>query len=385
MLIINANILTMEKKDYGNGYILIENGIIKDVGDMSSLSIQCDNVIDAGGHIVTPGLIDCHCHIGMWEDGLGFEGDDGNEDSEPLTPNMRALDSVNSYDDCFKEAVNAGITTVMTGPGSANPISGQWLAMKTFGRMIDEQIVKEPVGMKFALGENPKSIHNMKNEAPTTRMATVALMREQLIKTKRYMEDILKAEQDDEIDKPEYEPKCEALIPVLTGEIKAFIHAHRSDDICTAIRVAKEFNLDYVLIHCTEGYKIADILGEQKSNVVIGPIISDRSKPELKGLSVRNAAILAENNIDIAICTDHPEIPIQYLTLSCVVAIKNGLDRKKALEAITINAARICGVENIVGSIKVGKDADIVIWEKHPFDILDEPTHVIVSGKLVKG
>ncbi|MFZ2539392.1 MAG: amidohydrolase, partial [Oscillospiraceae bacterium] len=281
MLIINAKIMTMEENNYDNGYVSIKDGKIDAIGTMESLTLSDVNTIDAKSALLLPGFIDCHCHIGMWDDGLGFEGDDGNEETDPITPQLRAIDAVNSFDDCFLEAIHAGITSVLTGPGSANPIAGQWIAMKTAGTRIDDMIIKSPVGMKFALGENPKSVYNSKSQTPVTRMAIAALIREQLKKAKRYMEDWANYLEDEDFDEPEYDIKCEALVPVLKREIKAFFHAHRADDIFTAIRIAKEFNLDYVLIHATEGYKIADTLKFENAQIIAGPIICDRSKPEL--------------------------------------------------------------------------------------------------------
>lgn len=385
MLIINAKIITMEDETIDSGYIVIKDNIIERVGYMEDLNVTSKRFIDAQGGLVLPGFIDSHCHIGMWDDGLGFEGDDGNEETDPITPHLRAIDAVNSFDDCFGEALDAGITTVLTGPGSANPIAGQWCAMKTRRDRIDNLIIASPVGMKFALGENPKTTYNSKSQAPVTRMAIAALIREQLQKTKRYMEDLDRWHDDEELDEPEYDMKCEALIPVLKREIKAFFHAHRSDDIFTAIRIAEEFNLDYVLVHATEAYKIAPQLQSIMPKIITGPIICDRSKPELKGLTPKNAGILRSVGIEPAICTDHPVIPIQYLALSAAISAKEGLGTSRALEAITINAAKITGIDNRVGSIKVGKDADILVFNKNPLDVMASPTHVIVDGMLMKG
>ncbi|WMJ22954.1 amidohydrolase [Paludicola sp. MB14-C6] len=385
MLIINAKIITMENETIDNGYIVIKDKIIERVGYMEDLNVTSKRYIDAKGGLVLPGFIDPHCHIGMWDDGLGFEGDDGNEETDPITPHLRAIDAVNSFDDCFQEALDAGITTVLTGPGSTNPIAGQWCAMKTRRDRIDNLIVASPVGMKFALGENPKTTYNAKNLSPVTRMATAALIREQLQKTKRYMEDMERWHEDEELDEPEYDMKCEALIPVLKREIKAFFHAHRADDIFTAIRIAEEFNLDYVLVHATEAYKIATQLQTVMPKIITGPIICDRSKPELKGLTPKNAGILRSVGIETAICTDHPVIPIQYLALSAAISAKEGLGTTSALEAITINAAKMAGIDKRVGSIKVGKDADILVFNKNPLDVMASPTHVVVDGMLVKG
>lgn len=385
MLIINANIITLEDRDYENGYIKIENGLISEIGDMSALFDVDEDAVDLCGKKVLPGFIDAHSHIGMWEDGLASEGDDGNEETDPITPQMSAVDAVNPIDHCFSEAVDAGITTVLTGPGSANPISGMWVAMKTYGRRIDDMLIDEKIGMKFSLGENPKNVYSGKEQAPATRMATAALIKEQLSKAQRYMDDIERSNKEDDFDLPEYDAKCEALIPVLSREIKAFFHAHRSDDIFTAIRIAKQFNLDYVLVHATDGYKIADILADEQVKVISGPIICDRSKPELRNHDVKNAGVLSNNGILTAICTDHPVIPIQYLALSSGLCVREGMNYNEALKAITINAAKICGIDDIVGSIKINKHADLVVFDDDPFSVYSKPFAVMIDGVFVRG
>ncbi|MEG2597359.1 MAG: amidohydrolase, partial [Oscillospiraceae bacterium] len=267
MLIINANIKTMEENDYKNGYIQVLDGKIAAVGNMENVPSD-EEIYDAKRKHLYPGFIDAHCHLGMWEDSIGFEGDDGNEETDPITPHLRAIDAINPLDRTFEEAVRGGITTVLTGPGSANPIGGQWLAMKTKGRRIDNMVLNAAIGMKFALGENPKNVYNEKNLSPNTRMATAALIREQLKKAERYLADLRRAEDDEDCDNPEFDMKCEALIPVLKREQKAFFHAHRADDIFTAIRIAKEFSLDLVICHGTEGHLIADFLKEENIPII---------------------------------------------------------------------------------------------------------------------
>lgn len=383
MLLINCKIYTMENEIIENGYIYIQDKFLKDIGKMENLKISCDETLDLKGSCVYPGFIDGHCHLGLWEDGLGFEGDDGNEDTDPATSNLRAIDGINPMDRCFEEALEGGVTTVVTGPGSANPIAGSWTAIKTYGKRIDNMMVKQNVGMKFALGENPKTVYNAKNQSPITRLAICSIIRENLQKTKNYIEDIEKAELDEDLEKPEYDPKLEALIPVLKREIKSFFHCHRADDIFTAIRISKEFNLDYVLIHCTEGHLIADELAELNSNVVTGPILSDRSKPELKNLTPSNPAELSDKNINFCICTDHPVIPIQYLALNAGIAVKEGLSYDEALKAITIKPAIINGIDDKVGSIKIGKHADLVVFDNDPLSVYSKPKYVFVNGRQV--
>lgn len=382
-LIINAKILTMDKNDrkIDSGYILIEESRIKSIGDTMDLNIDDYSeyeVIDAEGRLLTPGLVDAHSHLGMWEDGLNFEGDDGNEDSEPCTPHLRAIDAINPMENAFSEALSAGITTVVTGPGSANPIGGQIAAIKTYGKRIDDMIIKSPVAIKTAFGENPKSTYSSKSQSPVTRMATASLIRESLLKAREYADKLEKYNlAPDEEDKPEYDIKCEALLPVLKKEIPIHAHAHRADDIFTAIRIAKEFDINLVIVHCTEGHLIADELKRDGYPLLLGPILTDRSKAELKNQSETTPKILSDAGLDIAIITDHPETPEKFLTLCGAVAVKYGMDEYAALKAITSAPAKICGIFDRVGSIECGKDADIVIWDGDPFSVTSKPYSVI--------
>ncbi|MBQ9969869.1 MAG: amidohydrolase [Oscillospiraceae bacterium] len=384
MLLINAKIMTMEDAVIDCGYIQIKDDKIIAVGDMSSAP-QDDNVLDLQGKMVYPGFIDAHCHMGMAEEGLDFEGDDLNEMTDPVSPHLRGLDAINPVNQSFPEAVDAGVTTVVTGPGSANAISGQFCAIKTYGKRVDKMVLREPVAMKFALGENPKKVYNDKSETPMTRMATAALIREELSKAKRYLEDVQKAEEDpEENDPPEFDAKKEALIPVLKRELKAHIHCHRSDDIFTAVRLAEEFELDYVLIHCTEGHLIADELKEIGAPVVNGPLMCTRTKPELLHASDKTPGILSKAGLQVAICTDYNVIPIWMLPITAGYAVREGMDYMEALKAITINPARICGIEDRVGSVKVGKDADLLVYSQDPLTLAAKPDMVFINGKQVK-
>ncbi len=383
MIIINGNILTMSDthKNIENGYIKIENHKITEVGHMSELKIANNNseIIDAGGRLITPGLVDAHSHLGMWEDGLSFEGDDGNEDTDPVTPHLRAIDAVNPMENAFKEAFEAGITTVITGPGSTNPIGGQAAAVKTYGKRVDDMIVKAPVAIKIALGENPKSAYNDKDRSPVTRMATASLIRETLRAALEYKQRLEKYnENPSEEEKPDYDIKYEALLPALDKKIPLHAHAHRADDIFTAIRIAREFDLKLVLVHCTEGYLIADSLKHEGYPVLSGPILTDRSKPELKNQSEAAPSVLEKAGILVSIITDHPETPEKFLPLCAAMAVKYGMSREAALRAITINPAVTCGIDDAVGSIDTGKHSDIVIWDGDPLDIMGKPYKVIV-------
>ncbi len=386
MLLIHGKIFPAATPPILDGYIEIQNGVIASVGETSLLPQIPADAVDLQGLSVYPGWVDAHTHLGMWEDGLDFEGDDGNEDTDPVTPHLRALDAVNPMDYCFDEALSYGVTTVATGPGSANPIAGSWLCMKTAGRQIDKMTICESIGMKFSLGENPKNTYNGKNQSPTTRMAIAALIREQLLRAKRYGEDLAKAASDPDYDAPEYDMRCEALLPVLWGEQKAFFHAHRADDIFTALRIAKEFSLDAVIIHATEGDLIAEELAESKISVVTGPILCDRSKPEMKHLRLETAAALNQAGVPVSICTDHPVIPVQYLPMTAGLAMAGGLPRDAALRAITLTPAETLGIADKVGSLEKGKDADILIYTDDPFTKVGaKPTCVIVGGEIRKG
>lgn len=387
MIIINAEIHTMDKNNtiIKNGYIRFADGKITKTGDMSQIDKTESDIIDVKGRGVYPGFIDAHTHLGMFEDSLTFEGDDGNEDTDPIMPQLRAIDAVNPFDRYFDEAVSAGVTTILTGPGSANPIAGQVAAIKTVGKRIDNMIVKAPAAIKFALGENPKSVYNDKNQTPVTRMATASLIRETLAKAKRYYDDKQAYISDSEnYDNPDYDAKYEALIPLFKKEIPAHFHAHRSDDIFTAIRISKEFDIDCVIVHATDGHLICDELLSDGISVLSGPFMTDRSKPELRNLSPKSPGIMSEKGIPTAIITDHPETPIQYLPLCAAVAVREGMDRTQALRAITITPAQICGISDKVGSLESGKCADILVFDGDPLNIMNKPIMVIENGKIVK-
>ena len=390
MIIKNVKIISMSGKDYENGYIRFTDKITE-IGDMDELSPMIEEEIDGTGKTLYPGFVDAHCHLGMWSDCLSMqlEGDDGNEVTDPSTPHLRAIDSINAMDKCFSDAVKAGVTSVCTGVGSANPIGGSLSVIKTFGsKRVDKLIVKDPAAIKFALGENPKSTYNDRDEAPVTRMATAAIIREQLQKALRYKSDLddyaAKKGTDDEVGKPDFDAKCEALLPLFDAQnkLKAHFHCHRADDIFTAIRIAKEFDLDYVLIHCTDGGVIAEELAEDAPAVVLGPLFGDRGKPELAHHDISTPKILAGHGLSFAICTDHPETPIQYLPMTAALAVRGGLSREEAIKAITVNAAKILGVSDRIGSIDVGKDADLVLFSGDPLDLTVTPDAVIINGQL---
>lgn len=381
MLFYNAGIFTGKDDNIRNGYVLIKGSKIIDVGPMPFCP-KDEESFDLGGKVIYPGFIDAHCHIGMWADGAGFEGDDGNEDTDPATPQLRAVDAINPKDNCFKEALMAGVTTVVTGPGSANPVAGQMAAIKTYGSRVDDMVVKAPVAMKFALGENPKNTYHGKDQTPSTRMATAAVIREQLMKARRYMQDSEAC--GDDGDEPEFDMKSEALCSVLKRESQAHFHAHRSDDIFTAIRIAKEFGLDAVLVHCTEGHLDPEQLAKEKIPVIVGPIIGTRTKPELANQTEACAGVLKKAEIEIAICTDHPEVPIKYLPLSAAIAVRYGMGHDDAIKAITSVPAKILGLDSRIGFVAPGIDADITVFSGDPLSVYEEPVWVIAGGKVIK-
>nr|WP_300003468.1 amidohydrolase [Tissierella sp.] len=380
IFIKNAKIYTMKDRVIEGGSILISEGKIKEVGEKLDCPKDAE-VVDAGGRMLTPGFVEAHCHLGMWEDAIGFEGSDGNETTDPITPQLRAIDAINPMDRTFREAREGGVTTAVTGPGSANVIGGTFAAIKTYGQRIDDMIIKEPVAMKIAFGENPKRVYNSKDKSPVTRMATASLLRETLFKAKAYMD---KKDDKDTSKHPEFDMKLEALVPVMKREIPLKAHAHRADDIFTALRIAKEFNLDITLDHCTEGHLIADELVKEGRAAIVGPSFGDRSKFELKNLTFDTPKVLVEAGLKIAITTDSPVTPLQYLPLCAGLAHKAGLDEMEALKAITINPAEIIGIDNRVGSIEVGKDADLVIFDKNPLKDIDCETFMtMIDGKIV--
>ncbi|MBP7221686.1 MAG: amidohydrolase [Sedimentibacter sp.] len=383
MLVIkNGYIKTMDGEDIEKGQIIIENGKIKAVG--RNLDIPEDaEIFDAEGLLVTPGLVEAHCHLGMFEEGIGFEGDDGNESVEPITPHLRAIDGINPMDQGFQDAREGGVTTAVTGPGSANVIGGTFAAIKTYGKRIDDMVIKEPVAMKVAFGENPKRVYDEQHKSPITRMAVAALLRETLFEAKKYMED-LEASKEDPDQKPDFDIKLHSMMPVLKKEIPLKAHVHRADDVFTALRIAKEFDLDITLEHCTEGHLIVEELKAAGKPCLIGPTFGPRIKVEMRNKSFETPKILTDAGIKTAIITDANVIPIQHLTMCAGMAVKAGLSENEAWKAITINPAEITGIDHRVGSIKPGKDADLAIFKGNPLlDINYETVMTIIDGKVV--
>jgi imidazolonepropionase-like amidohydrolase len=394
--IINGKVLTITHGNFDPGMVLVEGGRIIAVGQ--DLIIPEDaEIYDATGKVVMPGLIDAHCHVGLFADGVGWEYSDGNEMTDPITPHLRALDAVHPENPAFKDLVEAGVTTVLTGPGSGNLIGGQWVCIKTVPKpSIEEMVLLEPAGMKMALGENPRRVYGAEKKAPSTRMGNAALVRAALVDAQNYLEKWERYEADlaayrakveagdakaEAPKRPERDLKLEALGKVLRREMKARVHAHRADDMLTAIRIAEEFDLDLTLEHATEGYKIADILAAKGIPVTAGPILFSRVKYELKEMTPKNPGLMAEAGVKVAIQTDEMSA-VRYLTINAALAVREGMHQHDALEAITINAAEIIGVADRVGSLEAGKDADIVVFSGHPFDYRSVVELVLVDGQV---
>lgn len=363
------------------GTILIEGGKITAIGRDVSVPAGAE-IIDATGKYVTPGIIDGHSHIGIHEDGVGWEGSDGNETTDPVTAECRAIDGINPADTAFEEVRRHGVTSVMVAPGSANVIGGVTVAIKCYGNVVDEMVIKNPAGMKAALGENPKRVYGSMNKKPTTRMGTAAVMRNALIAARDYMrkKEAAEGKPDKVVD---FNLKHEALIPVLNGEIPLRVHAHRSDDIVTAIRVAEEFGIKITLEHCTEGDKIADYLAAKKIPVIVGPSMYQRGKLEVKDLGFHTPVALAKAGVHVALTTDHPVMPAQHLRHAAGVCIREGMPEETALAAITRHAAEHIGIDSRTGSLEPGKDADIVVWDGDPFEWLTHTEVTIIDGKVL--
>lgn len=340
-------------------------------------------VINAQGKWVFPGFIDAHCHLGIGEEIYRFEGDDLNEMSDPLTPEMRVIDGINPEDEGFRDARLGGITCVFSCPGSANVVGGTGVVIKTAGRVVEDMVVRDPAGLKIAFGENPKFVYGEQKKMPMTRMGTAALLRQVFVDAQIYKEK-LEQDQKDPDKTPERDLGMETINLVLEKKIPLRAHAHRADDIMTAIRIAREFDVEIVLDHCTEGHKIADIIKGYDYPAVVGPSLINRAKVELKDRTFKTPGILAELGVKVAIMTDHSVTPIEHLPLCAALAMRNGMKEDHALRAITIWPAEILGVAERVGSLEIGKDADIVVWDGNPLSLESNAEVVIINGKIVK-
>lgn len=378
LAIIHGKILTMsdkEKEMIPGGTLLIKDGVMEGILEKEEEVPGEYRKIDAKGCFVMPGFIEAHCHMGITEEKKGMEGDDCNEGVDPITPSLRAIDAINPMDDAFHNAVRAGITAANIGPGSANVVGGQFLVVNNHGRCIDEMVLKAPSALKVAFGENPKVNYSGMGKSPATRMAIAAMLRKELLAAKQYLSDHKKDRNTD--------LRYEAYRPVFEKKIPIKAHVHRADDIQTAIRIAKEFDVRMTLDHCSEGHLIADEIKASGFPAIVGPDLASRNKIEVQNMAFKTAGILSKAGVLTAITTDHPVSLIQTLPLCAALAVKEGMEMDAALKAITIHAAEICGVDDKIGSLDRGKQADIVIYDGHPFDIFTRTMCTLIKGEIV--
>ncbi len=384
MYIIGGLIKTMAGRDIRDGCIRIQDGKIAEIGRRDEVKFHpapCEEVIEIRDGLIMPGIIEAHCHMGITEEKKGMEGDDCNETVDPVTPYLRALDAVNTMDAAFDDAVRAGITSAMIGPGSSNVVGGQFAFLKTRGRRVDDLVVKAPAAMKVAFGENPKVNYSGQGKSPSTRMAIAAILRQELNRAKAYQEKKRKALENGEEFEEDFTLEC--WLPVLRGEISLKAHVHRVDDIFTAVRIAREFGLKMTLDHCSEGHLIAEELAGEGFPAIVGPDLASRNKIEVQNMAFKTVGVLNRAGVMTAITTDHPVSLIQSLPLCAGLAVKSGLALEEGYKAITIHPAVICGVADRVGSLEVGKDADIAIFTGNPMEVFTRTLYTIIDGKVV--
>lgn len=382
ILIKNGKILTMAGATYDPGNLLIKDGKIAQIGpQIQADEKELSEIIEASGCWVMPGLIESHCHIGITEEKKGLEGDDCNETKDPITPYIRGMDAINPMDSAFHNAISAGITGMMVGPGSSNVVGGQFVFMKADGRCMEDMILLEPAAMKVAFGENPKSNYNGLGVIPTTRMTSAAMLREEIFNAIQYKKNKERAQKNGDDFSVDFKVEC--WMPVLKKEIPLKAHVHRTDDIMTAIRIAKEFDLDMTLDHCTEGHLIAEEIAASGFPAIIGPTLASRNKIEVQYMDFKTAGILHKHGVKVSVCTDHPVSRIQYLPICAGFAAKEGLGIEEGLKAITINPAEICRVSHRIGSLEIGKDADIAIFNGNPMEVFTKALYTIINGEVI--
>ncbi|WP_336213478.1 amidohydrolase [Nonomuraea sp. LPB2021202275-12-8] len=378
LAITNGYVVPVDGDPIESGTVLIRDGKIAEVGRDVEVPAEF-TVVDAEGGWVLPGFVEAHGHLGVYEEAEGWAGQDTNEMTDPNGARLRALDAINPADLGFADALSGGVTTAVIKPGSGNPIGGQTVAVKCWGRTVDEMLVREPVSVKSALGENPKRVYGDQKKLPSTRQGVAAVIREAFMKAQDY-----KVKRAAEEGKPfDRDATMEVLVRVLDGELPWCQHTHRADDIATAVRLADEFGYRLVINHGTEGHLVADLLAERNIPVIIGPLLTSRSKVELRHRSLRNPGILARAGVELAITTDHPVVPIHFLVHQATLAVKEGLDPAEALRTITVNPARIMGLDDRVGALRPGLDGDVVIWSGDPLDVMSRALRVFVSGRAV--
>ena len=378
LLIRHGHIKPVASPDF-IGDVLVDAGRIVALGER--IEAPDAEVFDADGLLVTPGFIDAHTHIGVDEEAMRWEGADYNEMSDPVTPDMRGIDGINPLDEAFENAVAAGVTAAMTGPGSANVIGGTFAAIKLRGTDVGDMIIRDPAAMKAAFGENPKGCYGQQGrKKPVTRMGIAALLRDTLWKAKRYQEDIHASETDEDKKRP-FDPALEALLPVINREIPLKCHAHRADDILTAIRIARELDIRITLDHCTDGHLIIPQLKRAGYPVLVGPTMGHKSKIEVRNKTFRTPGLLDAAGLKVCLITDAPVIPLQYLPLCAGLAIKDGMREEAAWRAITLNPAEVIGISDRIGSLAPGMDADIAVFEGNPLrDIQARTRQVFIDG-----
>ena len=379
LAITGGKIYTITRGVIEKGTVLIEDGKIKEIGADVEVPDGC-RAVDAGGRLVFPGFIDAHAHLALAEEGLGWEGNDVNEATDPVTAHVRALDGINPADEGILDAVAGGVTSVWVAPGSGNVVGGEGASLKTFGDTADAMLIKAPTGLKAAFGENPKRVYSQKDKMPSTRMGNAAVLRDTLTRGLNYIRKMEKSEKEDDLF--EVDLKLEPVARVLRREMPLRLHAHRADDIQTALRVGDEFSLDLVIEHCTEGHRVARELQKRQVPAVVGPTMTTKRKVELRDRRLDTPAMMVAEGVKLALTTDHPVIPIQYLTLTAALAVREGLPEEEALKAISINAAEIAQVGDRVGSLEPGKDADVVIWDGHPLELKSRVATVFINGEL---
>jgi imidazolonepropionase-like amidohydrolase len=383
--IVGGRVIPVEGEPIEGGTVLLADGQIVAVEGPGFAVPDGVTVVDATGKWVLPGFIDAHAHAGVHEEAEGWAGQDTNELTDPVTAHVRALDAINPADLGFRDAITGGVLAVNVNPGSGNPIGGQTAAIKCWGRSVDEMVMREPAGMKSALGENPKRVYGERKETPATRLGIAAVIRGAFVAALNYQAKHAAAEIDPSPARGvvERDLKLEALGRVLRREIPWRQHCHRADDIATAMRMAREFGYDLVIDHGTEAYLLADQIAAAGIPVVIGPLFTSRSKVELRNRSLANPGRLAAAGVTIAITTDHPVVPINFLIHQATLAVKEGLDPVTALRAVTINPAAIIGCADRIGSLTPGKDADVVIWSGDPLDVMSRAERAYVDGREI--
>ncbi|WP_081710142.1 amidohydrolase [Arthrobacter sp. 35W] len=372
LAITNAMVVPIDGEPF-EGTVVVRSGKIAAMGPKTKVPAGAE-VLDAEGQWLLPGFIDAHVHLGMHPEGEVGSTSDVNEMTDPVTAGVRAIDAVDPFDPGFDDALAGGVTAVNINPGSGNPIGGLAVALHTHGRYVEEMVLRSPSGLKSALGENPKTVYGHKKAMPSTRLGTAMVIRKAFIDAQNYMAKNDPAARD---------PKMEALAMVLRREIPWRQHCHRADDIATALRLADEFGYELVLDHGTEAHILGDVLAERGVPVLIGPLFTTKSKVELRGRSLANPGKLAAAGVEISIITDHPVVPINFLIHQCTLAVKEGLDRETALRAVTINPAKVLGLDSRIGSLAVGKDADLVLWSGDPLDVMQRALKVWIGGKPV--